>query len=166
MREGTLTDEASDELLLLYGCADAALEVAFVEHDSRREYGLGLCDLCNDITTLRSLLPVVLVLSLSNVEYVRIVIETLAFPRRLELSDVNATTSSARPSHQPSHGHRHKHGQVKNTLESLLRHRLQALHIIRSTATTMGLHELLAPTDQALQHLPPAAAKAVLTARR
>ena len=31
--DGTLTDEASHELLLLYGCADAALEVAFVEHD-------------------------------------------------------------------------------------------------------------------------------------
>jgi hypothetical protein len=30
--DGTLTDEASDELLLLYGCADAALEIAFVKH--------------------------------------------------------------------------------------------------------------------------------------
>ena len=30
--DGTLTDEASHELLLLHGCADAALEVAFVKH--------------------------------------------------------------------------------------------------------------------------------------
>jgi hypothetical protein len=30
--DGTLTDKASHELLLLYSCADAALEVAFVEH--------------------------------------------------------------------------------------------------------------------------------------
>jgi hypothetical protein len=27
-----LADEASHELLLLYGCADAALKIAFVEH--------------------------------------------------------------------------------------------------------------------------------------
>jgi hypothetical protein len=33
--DGTLTDEASDKLLLLDGCADAALEVAIVEHDNR-----------------------------------------------------------------------------------------------------------------------------------
>jgi hypothetical protein len=28
----TLSDEASDKLLFLYGCADAALEIALVEH--------------------------------------------------------------------------------------------------------------------------------------
>jgi len=41
--DGTLTDEASDKLLLLDGCADTALEVAFVEHDSRWWWGLSVC---------------------------------------------------------------------------------------------------------------------------
>lgn len=42
--DGTLTDEASDELLLLDGGADAALEVALVEHDNllRCENNLGV----------------------------------------------------------------------------------------------------------------------------
>ena len=39
----TLTDEASYELLLLYGCADAALQVALVEHDSRLWCVIGSC---------------------------------------------------------------------------------------------------------------------------
>jgi hypothetical protein len=46
-----LTDEASHELLLLYGCADAALEVAFMEHGDRLWYGIGLCCLCRSLIT-------------------------------------------------------------------------------------------------------------------
>jgi hypothetical protein len=65
-----------------------------------------------------------------------------------------------------SHWELHSHGPVKNTLESLPRHRLEADNINSSSAPAMGLHKLLAPTDEAIQHLPPAAAKAVLTTRR
>lgn len=39
----TLTDEASHELLLLDRCADAALEVAFVEHGSWLGCVFGSC---------------------------------------------------------------------------------------------------------------------------
>jgi hypothetical protein len=159
-----LTDEASHELLLLDSCADAALEVAFMEHGDRLWYDIRVVVYAEGV--------VVFVFRVGLARAHGIVIGTLAFlspdtTRTLPLADVNATTSS--PKHlQPllSHWELHSHGPVKNTLESLPRHCLEADNINRSTAPTMGLHKLLAPTDQAIQHLPPAAAKAVLTTRR
>ena len=50
----TLTDEASHELLLLDRCADAALEVAFVEHSGILLGSVSVCCMPNDFITQTS----------------------------------------------------------------------------------------------------------------
>jgi len=93
-----LTDEASYELLLLDRCADAALQVAFVEHDRRLWYVIVCCRISSNMLHEQGNVVV-----LSSTWRIVIARETLACPRHsaaasLELSRrSNATTSPPFP---------------------------------------------------------------------
>lgn len=156
----TLSDEAGNKLLLLYGRADTALEIAWVEHG---DFAV-ISGYCNKYckrgkwSTNRSpdrheggtLAP-----SPDSLGGIR--------ESRDDMIECDNFDFSPAPQLPPGP---HNHGQITDTMESLLRHSLQEDHIHRDTATLMDLHRLPPPTGKAIQHPPPATTKAIHTARR
>ena len=96
-----MTDEASHELLLLYGCADATLEVTFMEHDCGLCLVIGDCGITSNY--LSGQCSCVYVQVLSSRQRIVIVRETLAFPRRstrqLHLNSLAARMRQLHPIH-------------------------------------------------------------------